>query len=470
MKLHKSIVFLAIILLVGAFLRFYKIEEHVVFHGELGSNYIAIKNFLLTAEIPLVGPPTSHPWLYFGPLYYWIISPFFAIFDFNPVVGSYFFAFIGTLTIFINYIFAEKIFNKKVALVSSLIVAISPIYLEYARESRFFSIVLILFYPFYYFFLKVVSEKKSFFWFGFFYGLFFSFHYSPLIYFPVILISFWKIKNSLKLKNIANVVVGFVLPNVTIFLSDLTGKTSVIPSLIVWIPYRLLGFLNIIPKNNWTRDVTKINLESINVFFNSIFFSKSLIYPLGVLMIVLVIVLVYKTLRIIPESIKLLYMILFFGLLTLFIHGDFPQHYFLPLIPVCILLFSIAASISFERHRYFAFFFFFSYVFVNLIIFFENGWYYSKNKYNIESVNYDTQYEVSKKIVNDSNGKPFSLKRVGKGDEFEENFAQNYMYLMWYLGNEPVKNSKLTYTIFENVKVENPFIVLENVQVLKNEK
>lgn len=78
---------------------------------------------------------------------------------------------------------------------------------------------------------------------------------------------------------------------------------------------------------------------------------------------------------------------------------------------------------------------------------------------------------------------PIFLKRIGVNDAFEGNFAQNYQFLMWLYGNEPVKvgemiikgeSAKVEYLIVENNKynilnreVKNIYSV-GNTVILKN--
>jgi hypothetical protein len=63
---------------------------------------------------------------------------------------------------------------------------------------------------------------------------------------------------------------------------------------------------------------------------------------------------------------------------------------------------------------------------------------------------YVLQQKITKKIIQDADGKEYRLKRVGLYDKFEENYAQNYIYLLWWYGNEPQKDAKITYTIYES--------------------
>lgn len=138
-RFSKLTAILLIILGVSVFLRFFRLPENMVFHGELGHNYLAIKNMFETGTIPLLGPPTSHPWLSFGPLYYWLFGPILRVFGGNPAIGAYFFAVLGVVLVFVNYLVVGKFLGKKTALISSFLIAVSPLFLEITRSARFFS-------------------------------------------------------------------------------------------------------------------------------------------------------------------------------------------------------------------------------------------------------------------------------------------------------------------------------------------
>lgn len=60
------------------------------------------------------------------------------------------------------------------------------------------------------------------------------------------------------------------------------------------------------------------------------------------------------------------------------------------------------------------------------------------------------QIATAKAIAKDAKGDEFTLSRVGEGDQFEGDFAQNYQYLLWREGNEPVSKASINYTITES--------------------
>ena len=190
-NLNNSKMLIFIITLLGLFLRFYKIEQNFIFSGEMGHNLLAIKNAYITKQVPLLGPPTSHPWLYFGPLYYWIYGPILVFSNFNPLSHAYFGAVVSVFMIIFNFLTIKRLFNEKVATLSSFLIAISPLCLEFSRFGRFFSIVSLLVYPFLYCLYEILEKKRNLFLqLGLLFGAMFSFHFTPLMLVPFMVSSF----------------------------------------------------------------------------------------------------------------------------------------------------------------------------------------------------------------------------------------------------------------------------------------
>jgi len=91
---------------------------------------------------------------------------------------------------------------------------------------------------------------------------------------------------------------------------------------------------------------------------------------------------------------------------------------------------------------------------VNLKYYFSDKWFYQMQDILVvgKPIPYSLQLAATNDIISDAKGAALSLKRVGEYDYFEENYAQNYRYLLWLKGNEPVIGSGLVYTIIENVQ------------------
>src|SRR3989344_6467822 len=120
-------ILLTAILLVGFFLRIFKLSEFMVFIGDQGWFYISARDMLLTGKIPLVGITSSHTWLHQGPYWTYILVIIFKIFNFNPIAPAYFTAFLGALTIWLIYKVSKELFSEKIGLISAIIYATSPL-------------------------------------------------------------------------------------------------------------------------------------------------------------------------------------------------------------------------------------------------------------------------------------------------------------------------------------------------------
>jgi len=465
-----------LVFVLGIFLRFYRLPENIVFTGEIGHNYLAIKNFVQNKQIPLVGPPTSHPWLYFGPLFYWILAPFLILFKYNPIVGSYFFAVLGSLLLLINFMVVRKVFNNLIAVLSSLFLAVSPSFVELTRQSRFFSLVVLLFYPFYLSLLKL-----RLFWMGLIFGLMMNFHLSVLILLPAVLIFLYMKKSKLRSRDFYNGLLGFLVPNIPFLIYDAKDGFLMTRKLIMWIPYRIAGFLGFYPKNNLSSYVFDKNLEGVINFISRSFITDSFwISSLVVFVFLISLYLVWKKNKGKRKDWNIYLLPLFFilGYLAIFIHGVPPQHYFLPLYPIPIILISYFLSEIFKWNwgKYFSTLFVLIVLLVNFKYFFSGNYFYKdQDRILNKLVPYKLQLNAVNAIIRDAGGRDFVLERVGPFDYFEGDYAQNYQYLLWWKRNEPKIRANTEYTIYEgkekSIDISSKMIFnTEDLKIVRKEK
>lgn len=439
---------LAAITVLAFILRAYKISENFVFSGEFGTEFLYIKNAIAHGRLPLVGLSTSHTWISYGPLYYWIMIPLVKLFSFEPLTGAWVGIITGTLAVIANYLVIRKIGNEKVAIWSSLIIAVSPIWISFARGARLYVFTWLVFYLFLYFLRELWQGKaKNIFWLGLSFGLFFNFHFSPILLTPVLLTSLYLRKKILKVKDYLLFLLGAILANLPILIYDSQKGFSMSRNLILWVPYRIAGFFGLYPKNN-------LSYESLGGTFGVIieFFGKMFILyrPFWIVATIAFLVLAGFLFK---ENYRKVFkdFLIFFIFASLvsilagiFIHQSPPIHYFLPLFPIpsLILALTLDRYVKSTSVRYL-----FAGSFLLLTLFnFKVG--------NLtpepDSVPYKLQKEISGLIAADAKGSKFALKRVGPYDYFEGNYAQNYQYLLWLYGNEPVQQAKISYTIYED--------------------
>lgn len=124
-----------LILLLAAFLRLYRIADYMTFLGDEGRDAIVWLRMVKEGKFVLIGPVTSIGNMYLGPLYYYLMLPFFIIFGFNPVGPSVGVALLGVATTFLIYWFGRQWFDEITGLVAAIFYAISPVVIFHSRSS-----------------------------------------------------------------------------------------------------------------------------------------------------------------------------------------------------------------------------------------------------------------------------------------------------------------------------------------------
>lgn len=123
------------VLVLAAFLRFYRLSEYMTFLGDEGRDAIVIKNMFENLHFPLIGPPTSVGNIYLGPLYYYMMAVPMAIFYLNPVAAAGMNAAIGVATVGLIYLLGKVWLGRIPGLIAAYLYAISPVTIIYSRSS-----------------------------------------------------------------------------------------------------------------------------------------------------------------------------------------------------------------------------------------------------------------------------------------------------------------------------------------------
>ncbi len=117
---------LIFILLVGLFLRIYKLEIFYPWgHDQDLFAWIA-KDILIDHHFRLIGQETSIIGVFIGPLFYYLIAASFALFKMNPLSAALVTTIVSLMTIVSIYWVFNKFFGRSVGLIGSFLYAISP--------------------------------------------------------------------------------------------------------------------------------------------------------------------------------------------------------------------------------------------------------------------------------------------------------------------------------------------------------
>lgn len=417
-----------IFIIFGIFLRINNIENDYYFTGESGKEFLYVKYLIEENIFPTIGMATSHEWLFYGPIYYWILIPLVKVFNFNPFILFWLSIFVSVAGLLVNYKLITKVANKYVAIYSTILISLSPIFIWQTRLSKlhvfFFLLTPILIY-----FLKLVwdHQRRYVFLLGLTFGIFFSFHFSqiPLIF---VIIAVFLIKKY-KFKDYLILFFGILIPNLGIIYKDL--------KILLWLPYRSLGL---------SSESSGQTLENFNKFFGMQFFWDEKYWIAGSIVSIFILIIFYKKyIKSVNKNFFSFYLIfssiiVFTGLI---LHKNPPVHYFLPILPNIFYMASVLMDKYLKRRHS---------LFIFLAFSFFSIWDYKMPK-DIDFISFKNQVKISQKIVDENMGKSIKLKRIGPYDYFPGEYSQNYKFLIWYLGGKIDEDSTNIVTINDNENI-----------------
>jgi len=212
-------IILVFILIAAAFLRLYKIMDYMTFLGDEGRDVLVVYK-ILHGKLTLLGPTASVGGFFLGPIYYYFMTPFLWLFNYNPVGPAVMVALFGIATVWLIYKVGKEFFGSLVGLTAAGLYAISPLVVTYSRSSwnpnlmPFFSLLTL--------YLVYKSLKKNgvklFILSGILFGIAMQLHYLALflgviIFTYVLLYQFTYSKNFLSkiIKQYASFFLGFML-------------------------------------------------------------------------------------------------------------------------------------------------------------------------------------------------------------------------------------------------------------------
>ncbi len=117
--------YLLAIILLGLFLRIYKVSELFMYGHDNDLAGWFVKDVVVNHHLRLIGQETSTHGIFIGPIFYYLLIPFYLIFNMDPIGGVYLVILLGLFTIWSFYYVLKEIFNKNVGLISALIYSVS---------------------------------------------------------------------------------------------------------------------------------------------------------------------------------------------------------------------------------------------------------------------------------------------------------------------------------------------------------
>jgi len=412
------------------------------FIPDQGWFYLSARDMLLTGNIPLVGPETSHTWIHHGPLWTYMLAIILWVFNFNPIPPAYFIAGLGVVTVWLLYKTSSELFTKKIGLIAAFLFATSPLIILNARTPYHTSLIpfftILLMYSVY----KWTKGNAYFFpLITFLMGVLYNHELTTFVLFiPILLLvvyGFWKKKNwAIKLLNkkiTLYSVFAFLIPMAPFILYDIIHGYKQTIGFLVWVGYRLVKFSLNIPSNSLLEP--SYNLVQLILAPS---FAISILILSGSIVFFLYIFTLNLRNRNINLGTMLLFLYLFIPLFGLFLHRAPIEADILLISPFIIIMIAVFVDklMSFSLLKKFSIIFLLFISFINVHFILSTNYLTintAKNRLTISK-----QLVAADSIIQIAKGRNYNL--IGQGElSFFPVFTMPYEYLLWWKGYPPTK-------------------------------
>ena len=113
------------ILALGLFLRVYKPAQLFLYSHDQDLAGWIIKDIVVNGHPRLIGQLTSTQGIFIGPLFYYLLIPFYLAFNMAPIGGVVLVSLLGLFSIFSFYWVFSKVFNERTGLIAAFLYAVS---------------------------------------------------------------------------------------------------------------------------------------------------------------------------------------------------------------------------------------------------------------------------------------------------------------------------------------------------------
>jgi 4-amino-4-deoxy-L-arabinose transferase-like glycosyltransferase len=192
------IVWLALILGIFLYLRYYNLDNTVATGFDQARDAFKVRD-ILHGQLFLQGPWTGNGHLHTGPLYFYLLAPFFLITNLDPIASDYFNILVNIFNFAAIYFVISKLFNKNWGLLAVLIYTFNSFYIQGSVTAWNVSPMIGLASFIFYGIIKIYEGKyKWFYVVAALAGLYFHAHFTAAFWPPIILLSLIFLKNKKK--------------------------------------------------------------------------------------------------------------------------------------------------------------------------------------------------------------------------------------------------------------------------------
>jgi 4-amino-4-deoxy-L-arabinose transferase-like glycosyltransferase len=157
---------LGLVLFLGLFVRVYRTTDLLGFYFDQGRDALVIWNLWHNKEPFLIGPVTGLAGIFLGPLYYYLIAPFYLFGGGHPAYPAIFLAVLSVIANLIIYYLGKEIVDRKTGLIAATIASFSYYIVLAGRWLSNPTVILLTSSLLFLSMLKVVQRKNEKWWIG----------------------------------------------------------------------------------------------------------------------------------------------------------------------------------------------------------------------------------------------------------------------------------------------------------------
>lgn len=351
-KLVQENLLLILIFLIAALVRTWDFPNSLILFDDAGRDLQVAEQSLEDRSLPLLGIASSVPRFKQGPITIWFEMILRLFFGHNLTMIGLGFVFLSLLSLVLVYEFCDRYFSKRISVIATFLIALSPLAIAQARMPYHTSPIPLAVILFLLALVRLYQKKpQALFWAALTWAFLFQFE---LAVFPTLLLIPWVLYRSQQLKfsweKVRSVAAGFIIGLLPQIIYDLTHGFSQLGLFMVWVGYRMLSLFG--GEHSFTVNRLQETLASYQLFGGRIFTTNQLLMDLVFLgLIVWAIVILakqFKQKKITPAWEVVLG---FTAVLSLgyFLHGSPSEAYFPPYIIVLPLLVAFILNEIFKK-------------------------------------------------------------------------------------------------------------------------
>lgn len=432
-----------VVALIGLAFRIVQPQERFLYGHDQDLSAWFVKDVTQNKHLRLIGQETSTRGIFIGPLFYYLLIPFYFLFGMDPIGGVYLVTLLGISTIISVYFVVSRIFSKNAGIIASVIYSLS--YYTIANDREVVPTMPVILWTVWFLYgINLIFQKKikqAFILLGVLTGLIWHINFALVLPLPLILIALIMTKYKPRLSHLINAFIAFFIPAVPLFLFELRHNFPQTKALFVSLTTDQQDVINGIDKLE--RVIFLMSKNAHSLFIGSY---PGISYKPVFYLIVLILLFLFIKKIINKKWTAILFLWLIFYVSFFSFYSKIVSEYYLNgTIIIFIILVSILLSVIIknEKIRHFGF------IFIGLFIVF------NVNRFVTTPINksgYLERKEIIKEIDRDARERGYSCVAISYITDPGYNLGYRYFIYQTNLKLRPISMKIPVYTIVYPLK------------------